>query len=323
MTIIQFLQDNVWLIILVLIVVFVTIYIIQHNEKPKSKGGNKGGSSSSVYKEKYEKAREEREGLRSKCNQLAKEKRDIEWKYEVLKGEYQRNKEDYGKVVVENQQLTLDLEKLTKEKLGMKSKVDELTRNNAELNKLLGNETASVVTKTATAATSMLIVPKSESKEESANSTKESFQPPTQDNALTEVKQETNASKEDLKVEQSKEESKNEVPKAEPKVESPKERTMYASFPRSAGSRIYFSDLSENRADDFYFELNVSMNSGKATFKPLDFMKIRNYDPAMAAMLTEGVKPNIASTVLGIEPGKAHIEGKDWIIDKLAKIKLA
>jgi hypothetical protein len=43
----------------------------------------------------------------------------------------------------------------------------------------------------------------------------------------------------------------------------------------------------------------------------------------MAAMLTEGVKPNVASTVLAIEPGLVHVEGKDWIIDKPAKIKLA
>jgi len=98
---------------------------------------------------------------------------------------------------------------------------------------------------------------------------------------------------------------------------------MYASFPRSAGSRSYFSDLSENLVDDSYFELKVSLSSGKATFKPLDFMKIRNYDPAMAAILTEGVKPNLAVSIIGIESGVAHMEGKDWIIDVPAKIKLA
>lgn len=101
------------------------------------------------------------------------------------------------------------------------------------------------------------------------------------------------------------------------------EKTMYASFPRTAGSSIYFSDLSEKRADDSYFELKISVIYEKATFKPIDFMKIRNYDPAMAAMFTEGVKPSTASTVLGIELGEAHKEGKDWIIDKPAKIKLA
>ena len=97
----------------------------------------------------------------------------------------------------------------------------------------------------------------------------------------------------------------------------------YASFPRSAGSNNYFSDLTDNLADDSFFELKISEDTGEAIFRPLDFMKIRNYDPAMAAMTTEGVKPNMASTILGIEPGKAHLEGKDWIIDKPAIIKLA
>lgn len=100
-------------------------------------------------------------------------------------------------------------------------------------------------------------------------------------------------------------------------------QVMYASFPRSAGSSIYFTDLTANIVEDSFFELKLSKDNNKATFKPLDFMKIRNYDPAMVAMITEGVKPNVASTVLGIEPGTAHIEGKDWIIDNPAKIKLA
>lgn len=98
---------------------------------------------------------------------------------------------------------------------------------------------------------------------------------------------------------------------------------MYASFPRSAGSTIYFSDLTDKLADDSYFELKVSNDTGKASFKPLDFMKIRNYDPAMAAILTDGVKPNVASTVVSVEPGDAYLEGNDWIIKKLVKIKLA
>lgn len=107
------------------------------------------------------------------------------------------------------------------------------------------------------------------------------------------------------------------------KVPSTKEVIMYASFPRTAGGSIYFSDLTENLVADSYFELKISNVNGKATFKPLDFMKIRNYDPAMVAMLTDGVKPNVASTVLCIEPGKAHVEGNVWIIDNPAKIKLA
>lgn len=102
-----------------------------------------------------------------------------------------------------------------------------------------------------------------------------------------------------------------------------KEVTMYASFPRSAGSSVYFSDLTLILEDDSFFELKISKDKKMATFRPLDFMKIRNYDPAMIAMQTEGVKPNVASAVLGIENGKAHKEGSDWIIDNPAKIKLA
>lgn len=102
-----------------------------------------------------------------------------------------------------------------------------------------------------------------------------------------------------------------------------KDVTMYASFPRSAGSSVYFSDLTLILEDDSFFELKISKDKKTAAFKPLDFMKIRNYDPAMIAMQTEGVKPNVASAVLGIESGKAHKEGSDWIIDNPAKIKLA
>ena len=332
----RLIQDNALLIVgilLVLIIIEGLIIYFQHKNRRKGKGTSKGGSSGSVYKEKYEKTREEREALRSKVEQLKKEYRTKEREHGDLNVKYQRIKDDYGKVIVENQQLSLALEKVTTEKSSLEIKVGELTRKNAEQNKLLGNAPTSIVEDTASEATSTPIIPKSESKEEPANNAEtNSSQPPVQDDASPEVTQETNAPKADTKVEPSaeksrnevpKEEQKNEVPKEEPKVEPAKERTMYASFPRSAGSNIYFSDLSENRVDDSYFELKVSVASGKATFKPLDFMKIRNYDPAMAAMLTEGVKPNIASTVIGIEPGKAHIEGKDWIIDNLAKIKLA
>lgn len=110
--------------------------------------------------------------------------------------------------------------------------------------------------------------------------------------------------------------------------EKPQERIdgqiiKYSSFPRSAGSTIYFSDLTDKLVDDSYFELRISGDTGIASFRPLDFMKIRNYDPAMAAILTDGVKPNVASTVVGIESGNACLEGNDWIINKLAKVKLA
>ena len=107
-------------------------------------------------------------------------------------------------------------------------------------------------------------------------------------------------------------------------VDTPKnDSTMYASFPRSAGSSVYFSDLTENLADDSYFEIKISNTSGKATFKPLDFMKIRSFNVAWNAMISEGVKPAAATSVCGIEPGKAHKEGNDLIVDNPAKIKLA
>ena len=90
---------------------------------------------------------------------------------------------------------------------------------------------------------------------------------------------------------------------------------MYASFPRYAGNRSYFSDLTENVVDDSYFELKISRDGNNVVFKPLNFMKIRNYDSAMSAVRTEGVKPNVASSISGIESGKGHMEGKECIID--------
>lgn len=111
--------------------------------------------------------------------------------------------------------------------------------------------------------------------------------------------------------------------KKDPLPKKGSQAIKYASFPRSADSNNYFSDLTEGLTEDSFFELKISEDTGEAIFRPMDFMKIRNYDPAMAAMTTEGVKPNMASTILGIEPGKAHLEGKDWIIDKPATIKLA
>lgn len=152
--------------------------------------------------------------------------------------------------------------------------------------------------------------PKGDSKEESNEST-----------IKTEVKETVQSAKEEENVPAQEETA--ESNEGKENVETPKEMTMFASFPRSAGTRTYFSDLSEKRNDDSYFELVISNVTGKATFKPLDFMKIRNYDPAMYAILTDGVKPNVASSVIGMEPGTAHIEGNDWIIDNLAKIKLA
>lgn len=332
----SFIQDKALLIIgvlLVLIVIEGLIIYVQYKNRSKSRKKSKGGSSGSIYKEKYEKTREEREELRSKVDQLNKAYKKKEKECADLTVKYQRNKDDYGKVIIENQQLSLALENIKVENVGLERKVGELTRKNAELNKLLENAPTPNETEAASTVSQIPIITESESKSEPSDKVSpNSSMPITEDVSTAVAEQEQKTSKEELKIESSKEEqtnesskeeSKEEVPKDDPKVETQKEKVMYASFPRSAGSSNYFSDLSENLADDSFFELRISIASGKATFKPLDFMKIRNYDPAMSAMLTEGVKPNVASAVVGIEPGKAHVEGKDWIIDKLAKIKLA
>lgn len=326
-------EKVLWIVgILLVLIIFEGLIIFVQYKKIKRKKKHKGGSSSTVSRERYNEVAEKLNASRSDVNQLKVKYSKVEKEYKELFIKHSRVEEGYKKACLEIPSLKQTIDDLEENKKNLEQKIRELTRDNDELSKLAGKEPAPIVAET-TAATSTPIIPKSESKEEPANNAEtNSSQPSVQDDASPEVTQETNAPKADTKVEPSveksrnevpKEEQKNEVPKEEPKVEPAKERTMYASFPRSAGSNIYFSDLSENRVDDSYFELKVSVASGKATFKPLDFMKIRNYDPAMAAMLTEGVKPNIASTVIGIEPGKAHIEGKDWIIDNLAKIKLA
>lgn len=338
-------QNNVLLIIgilLALIILEGLIIYFQSKKKTKSKGRSKSGSSGSVYKEKYEKACKERDDYRSKVEQLKKDYRNKEKECTDLKIKYDRNRDDYGKVIVENQQLKHTLEELNNDTLILERKIRELTHKNDEPNKLVGNEPVPNVPETAATVIPTTVIPKTEIKDESVdNAASKSSQSPVQGVISTEVPNNSNTpkeepdndpGKEEPKVESAKEEPKNEpakeelineTPKVEPPAEPSKEKTMYASFPRTAGSSIYFSDLSENLVEDSYFELKISMASGKATFKPLDFMKIRNYDPAMAAMRTEGVKPNVASTVQGIEHGKAHIEGKDWIIDNPAKIKLA
>ena len=155
----------------------------------------------------------------------------------------------------------------------LKRKIDELTRDNNELNVLYGNDSTTNVDKRQAPLENPAVV---HSHEE-------------------EILKETKGG----------------------------QHTMYTSFPRSAGSSIYFSDLTDKLSDDSYFELRITNDSGVASFRPLDFMKIRNYDPAMAAILTEGVKPNVASTVVGVESGEAQLEGNDWIIKRLAKVKLA
>lgn len=192
--------------------------------------------------------------------------------------------------------------------LKQRNTIDELKREIAEQNKLLEKEPACVEDQQFTT----VVLPANFSRQQNQEAASKQEQ----------TKQEQ-AAKETVPITTEISSSETITTKEESLVVPVKEVIMYASFPRSAGSNIYFSDLTENRVDDSFFELKISNANGKATFKPLDFMKIRNYDPAMVAMLTDGVKPNVASIVLGIEPGMAHIEGKDWIIDNPAKIKLA
>ena len=106
----------------------------------------------------------------------------------------------------------------------------------------------------------------------------------------------------------------------EPQIFS-KDVKMFASFPRLAENRQYFSELTD-REEGAYFELMVSKETGKATFKPINFLQIRNYDSAMSVIQTEGAKPNVATNILSVKPGTAHIEDDVWIIDSLVKIQL-
>jgi hypothetical protein len=300
-------------ILLALIVVIegLIIYVLQKRQS-KQTGRRRSGSSGSK-KEKVDWCSRFKQ-KETECKNIEKEFKELNQKYTKLidiEVRYGNICMEYSDLMQANSKLTRTNEDLKHKNVDLEQKVRDLTRDNDELNKLNGIDPVLNDTETTTTVIPDSNLSESGPKEGYAdNAPIQASQSSAQKVAPSEVVQEP--------TEEPKTES-----KADPKTDSSKEMTMYSSFPRSAGNNIYFSDLSENRADDSYFELKISIASGKATFKPLDFMKIRNYDPAMAAMLTEGVKPNVASTVLGIEHGKAHIEGKDWIIDKPAKIKLA
>ena len=306
----SFIQNNVLLIVgILLVLVFfegLIIYVqhVQHKDPPKGKGRNKSGDCE--------------EKLRLAHSEISRLKHALE---EHLK---KGDKPDIKKLKQTITNLETYNNNLENEKKRLEKRINDLTRENNELKKLLEDTPAPVVTEKSQTVISTPNNPNADFKEVPLdNITTNSSHALDQNVESAEETQEVNAPKEDMTIESPKEEKEEEPSKEESNVEPPKEITMYASFPRTADNRIYFSDLSENIVEDSYFQLIVSMASGKATFKPLDFMRIRNYDPAMAAMCTEGVKPSAASTVLGIEHGKAHIEGKDWIIDNLAKIKLA
>lgn len=305
----SFIQENILLIVCILLALIVCIEGLIIYKQSNKKGSGKSGSSNSAFKEKYNKILKERDGLSSKVKQLQDDCKGKDKDYNSIYSKFLQKNEDYKKACTDLFTYETTIEKLKEEKRGLKQQIRELEREIDELNKRDGIEPTLYGAEETTTIIQDPNLSESESEEGPATS-----QSSAQETASTEGVQEPNEEpKEELKSDST----------SEPKAESPKEIIMYASFPRSAESRNYFSDLSENRVDDSYFELKVDAASGKATFRPLDFMKIRNYDSAMAAMFTEGAMPNVASIVQGIEPGKAHKEGKDWIIDNPAKIKLA
>lgn len=323
----SFIQNNVLLIVGILLVLVciegIIIYVqnVQHKEKPKSKGRIKSGV---VSREKYSELEEKLRIAKSEAERFKKIHEDSLKKPD--KQEINRLNQTISNLDIEKNNLENEIKSLHKS-------IGEMSLEINELKKLTGKEPAPIVVENAERDNSTHNNSKSELYEVSGENTETgSPQTTVQEVDSTEEALEADVPNDESKDESSKEESNTKSIKDEPAEEpskkeskdvSPKENTMYASFPRSAENKIYFSDLSDSIVDESYFELRITIASGQATFKPLDFMKIRNFDPAMVAMCTEGVKPNVASIVLGIEHGEAHSEGKYWIIDNLAKIKLA
>ena len=274
-----------WIIVL-LVLLILAILISSYINKQKREKNKKRGSSGTVSKAKYMDISNELDRYRSKFIQ-----------YRDKCDKLQR---DYKKIDAQNEDLLRQIGKIEKEKEDLALLNRELTRKYDELNKLLESQPVPVAHAQTNVAPLNPDIKESESK-----------------NVDLEAQKPENPSNEEVQA--------NPVAPIEEVSEKalPKEVTMYASFPRSAGNCIYFSDLTEIIGDDSYFELKISKDKNTATFRPLDFMKIRNYDAAMIAILTDGVKPNAASSVIGIENGKVHKEGSDWIIDTPAKIKLA
>lgn len=211
----------------------------------------------------------------------------VKKEYDNLNKKYQLLKDDYGKVC-------LDFKKQEDEISTLKDENKELKRQNQELDYRNSRGTSDTITKDSVVDDNPSPIDTKKDDDQKKDATKDS------ENITVKEKPST------------------------PKIPAANEIMMYASFPRSAGSSVYFSDLTENNVEDSYFELKISKSTGKATFKPLDFLKIRNFDPAMVVIRTEGVKPNVASAVTGIKPGEAHLEeDKEWIVDKPAIIKLS
>lgn len=291
----SFIQNNILLIdgtLLVLIIFEGFIIYLQNHFSKEEKN-----SSQFVPMEKHKQILAERDKYLTENKQL---------KEICNKHGNNENDELIQKYKQENAILNQNIERLTRDNKSLEQKNRELTRDNDKLNNLLRKEQNSSSYETFRVSNNNPTISESALNEESkidinTNSSQSSEQAPVSTGGAKDI----NAVEDDSRG------------------ESSAGKTMYASFPRTAGNSIYFSDLSDNRADDSYFEFKISLVSGKATFKPIDFMKIRNYDEAMAAMRTEGAKPNVATTVLEIKSGEAHKEENDWFIDNFATIKLA
>lgn len=307
MSLIQSYAFHIILILVALLVVSVAINCILYPKKSKGKGRRKSSSSDSVPKSKYEDIVAERNEYRKLYNQLLNKYNVLDKNHNDLLSKHARLEDLYKQSCAEVERIKQNFEGVSRSLKLEKENNDNLLATI----KSLDNKSAS-----APKETKPVPVTPAPTQQDTADSGQPNRQEPDK-----EMKEEVSATEPQKELEANKELPEKEHSKEDPVKESTKEIVMYASFPRSAGESIYFTDLTENLADDSYFELKLSKD--KALFKPLNFMKIRNYDPAMAAMQTEGVKPNVASTVLGIEPGEAHIEGKEWVIDKTAKIKLA
>lgn len=274
----------------VLFLATLMILVIQTLNRREMKKSGKG-SSKHISKDKYNSVVSECRQWQTTCNSLKKQVESKQRDYLTLRSEYNRIKEQFGDCVIKNSQLKEEIEKLKKEQGGQLQEEKKEQSSSKAPQKFTFEKDSSESNNVASENSD-------EKKEEEKNLNNS---PKTTDHSIQEDTQEKNEIKRD----------------------SSEGMIMYASFPRSAGSQRYFSDLHENRADDSFFEFIINEIQGKATFKPLDFMKIRSIDESMIAIETEGAKPNVASSVIGIEPGSAHLEGKDWIIDKQAKLKLA
>lgn len=297
----SFIQNNVLLIVGILLVLIIfegfIIYLQYHFRNEDKNSSNYSNEQHISTVNKLTEARARISELEEENKKLIAEKNS---------GNESHYKQEYDNICRENDNLEKRVANLKNEKFDLEQKVKELKREKDELNRIIvyGSGSKPPITHNADNPTSSK--PISETNDDSVNEAqRESFQPSSQNPVSEKAGEDRNVLKEKLKVDLF------------------NGKTMYASFPRLAGNSVYFSDLSENLADDSYFELKVSNELKKARFKPIDFMKIRNYDEAMAAMRTEGAKPNVATTVLEIKPGEAHQEGKDWIINDFATIKLA